>query len=135
MGLLTDLFVGSIDQAQSYDSISPSNVERAQFSGLTNLEFETLRAILADEEWDVERHALELVSETDETWTFRFPADYVRRLQELDSETMNRAASRWAATEEIACPPSEILPVIESLVGLAKSATANGQDLFVWTSL
>ncbi|HSE25722.1 MAG TPA: hypothetical protein VLB68_28915 [Pyrinomonadaceae bacterium] len=135
MGLQTDLFLGSVEDAQNYDGKTSLNVERIQLGGLTNLEFEILRAIVAGQPWEVNRHALEQIASTDESWTFRFPAAYVSTLQALDSEAMKRAANAWAATEEIAASASDVLPVIESLVLLAKSASATGLDLFVWTAL
>jgi len=135
MGLQTDLFLGSIEDGQNYDGGTNMNVERIQLGGLTNLEFEILRAIVAGESWEVQRHALEQIASTEESWTFRFPPAYVKTLQALDSEAMKRAANAWAATAEIAAPPSAVLPVIESLVLLAKSASATGRDLFVWTAL
>jgi hypothetical protein len=135
MGLQTELFVGSIEDARKYDGDGTTALERIQLGGLTNLEFETLQAIIANEDWDVKRHALDEVASTEASWTFRFPDAYVTALQSLDVADMNNAATKWAATEEIAASPSDVLPVIESLVRLAKSASANGRDLFVWTAL
>jgi hypothetical protein len=135
MGLQTDLFVGSIEDARKYDGEATTAIERIQLGGLTNLEFETLRAIIANEAWDIKRHALDEVASTEASWTFRFPDAYVTALQSLDVAGMNNAATKWAATEEIAASPSDVLPVIESLVRMATSASANGRDLFVWTAL
>lgn len=135
MGLQTDLFVGSIEDARNYDGAATTALEHIQLGGLTNLEFETLRAIIANEAWDVKRHALEEVASTEASWAFRFPDPYVTALQALDVAGMNNAATTWAATEEIAASPSDVLPIIESLVRLAKSASGNGRDLFVWTAL
>ena len=135
MGLQTDLFLGSVEDAQNYDRAKSKNLERIQLGGLTNLEFEILRAIVAEEPWEVERHALEQIASTEESWTFRFPSAYVRTLQALDNEAIKRAANAWAATEEIAASTADVLPVIESLVLLAKSASTTGRDLFLWTAL
>src|ERR1041385_7751017 len=101
MGLQTDLFVGSIDDARNYDGEATTALERDQPGGLTNLEFETLWAIVANEAWDVKRHALEEVASTEESWTFRFPDSYVTALQSLDVARINNVATTWAATEEI----------------------------------
>jgi hypothetical protein len=135
MGLQTDLFVGSTEDARNYDGDATRSLERIQLGGLTNLEFETLRAIIANEPWDVKRHALEQIASTETSWTFRFPDTYVTALQSLDVDGVKNAATTWAATEEIAASPSDVVPVIESLVRLAKSASANGRNLFVWTAL
>ena len=135
MGLQTDLFLGSTPDAKSYDGAPKSGVERIQLGGLTNLEFEILQAIVASESWEIERHALEEIASTEASWTFRFPGTYVMALQSLDRETIERVAVEWAATEEIAGTPSDVLPVIEGLVRLAKEASLSGRSLFVWFGL
>jgi hypothetical protein len=135
MGLQTDLFVGTRDDASKYDGVPVNGRDRVQLGGLTNLEFETLWAIILDEEWDSARHRLEEVASTDESWTFRFPTAYVTAIKSLDAGAITKAAAEWAATDEIDALPSDVLPVIQSLVGLANSAFVKGRDLFVWTAL
>ena len=135
MGLQTELFIASGEEAAGYDGLNGDSFERIQLGGLTNLEFETLWAIFDGDEWDAKRHALEQIASTNASWTFRFPAAYVAKLQSLDADKIHEAASAWSATEEIAASPDDVLPVIESLVTLAQSASAQNRNLFLWTAL
>lgn len=135
MGLQTDLFVGSPEAAAHYEGGLVADIERVQIGGFTNLEFETLWAIVEGETWDVKRHGLEELASTEASWTFRFPTAYVGKLQSLGPNDIRDVAEAWSKTEEISASPADVLPVIESLVSLAKSATAQNRDLFVWTAL
>ena len=67
MGLLTELFVARDEEAKTYDHESAARFSSLQLGGLTNLEFETLWAILAAEEWSPETHALDEVASTEGT--------------------------------------------------------------------
>jgi len=134
VSLLTELFVATEADAKSYDQTSAERFSSAQFGGLTNLEFETLWAILLKEEWSAEKHALSQVAETEGSWTFRFPPAYVAKLKELEPADISAAATEWAATEEISGAASDVAPVISELATLSKSV-GQGQGLFVWTSL
>ena len=135
MGLLTELFIAPEKDAPSFDHRSGARFERERLGGLTNLEFETLWAILEDVEWDAKKHALAQVASTDASWTFRFPQGYVDRLLKLAAPERARAAAAWAATEEISASPSDVEPVITKLVSLARRASSEGQGLFLWTAL
>jgi hypothetical protein len=135
VGLMTELFVALPQMAASYGPRNGEGFKRAQFAGLTNLEFETLWAILEDAQWDVKRHALLEIASTESTWTFQFPAPYVAKLRATDQKKIREAAELWSATEEVAASPADVLPVIEALVELARNAAAKGEDLFLWTSL
>jgi hypothetical protein len=65
MNVLTELFVAPVESAKSYDATSGSKFERVQLGGLTNLEFETLWAIIEGEEWDAEKHQLREVTSSE----------------------------------------------------------------------
>src|SRR3954447_20545658 len=101
MSLLTELFVARDKEAREYDHGSEGRFPGAQLGGLTNLEFETLWAILTDEEWSPEKHELTLIAERGGSFTFRFPEPYVERLKRLKPEEITVAATSWAATDEI----------------------------------
>jgi hypothetical protein len=135
MGLLTELFVASDEEAKAYDHTTAGRFPRTQLGGLTNLEFETLWAILAAETWNLETHSLTEVASTKGSWTFRFPAAYIDRLRRLEPSAIVAAATCWAATEEIASAPSDVEPVISALVSLARSVKGPDQGLFLWSSL
>ena len=135
MGLTTELFVARDDEARTYDHESAGRFSSLQLSGLTNLEFETLWAILAAEEWSPETHCLQEVASTEGTWTFKFPTAYLERLRRLDPAAISAAATSWAATDELSCEPVEVEPVITQLASIARSFSDNNRGLFVWTSL
>jgi hypothetical protein len=135
MGLMTELFVAERGQAKTYTPASPGDIERAQLGGLTSLEFETLWAILQGEEWTLEKHALREVVSREESWIHEFPGSYVEKLRTLGGSEMASAAAQWAATEEISSTADEVLPIIEQLVSLARSAAAKRKTLFVWVAL
>ncbi len=135
MGILTELFVGTDEEARSYDGDSAAGFQSVQLGGLTNLEFETLWAILEGKEWSPDSHALEEVRPSGETWTFKFPAAFVELLRRLDSEGVAAAAKRWAATEELACAPADVEHVIVALVSIAGSIGDGSRSLFLWGSL
>jgi hypothetical protein len=135
MGILTELFVATDEEGRSYDSESAGRFQSVELGGLTSLEFETLWAILEAKEWGPDSHALHEVRPSGDTWTFKFPAAYVERLRKLDSAGIAAAAERWAATEELACAPAEVEPVIVALVSIARSFHDGDRSLFLWGSL
>jgi hypothetical protein len=108
MGLMTELFVAREDDAKMYDHTTAGRVQSVKLGGLTNLEFETLWAILLTEEWSLKTHALEQVASSKETWIFKFPQAYVDKLRSLDPPGVSRAANSWAATEELSCNPPKL---------------------------
>ena len=135
MGLLTELFVATDAEAKAYDHNSADRFRSAKLGGLTNLEFETLWAILAGEEWSPKIHALGDIASSNSTWTFKFPRAYIDRLRAVDAQGICDAAKWWAVTEELSCEPADLEPVIEQLVSLARSLDESNESLFVWTSL
>lgn len=135
MDMLTELFVSPRQAAAEYGPASAARFERVQLSGLTNLEFETLWAILEGEEWDVEDHALREVASTDASWIHEFPDPYLDLLTRLTATAMHQAAAEWARTEEMAGSAADVFPILEQLVTLSRSAVRKGQRLFVWVSM
>jgi hypothetical protein len=135
MGILTELFLATGDEARSYDGQSAERFDSVQLGGLTSLQFETLWSILDGKEWSPRSHGLEEVRPSGHTWTFKFPPAYVERLRELDSGQVSAAAKKWAATEEMACDPNDVEPVIDTLVSLARSLGDGDRHLFLWGSL
>ena len=138
MSLLTDLFVAEPNAALSYEERLKrkdlSAYDRAEFKGLTGLEFSTLRAFISNEEWDLDKHDLEEVTPSGETWLFRFPKRFVGQLSELGSADIP-LSKQWAATEELQWKPAEAQEVIVALVRLAKKAKLEAEGLYLWGSL
>ena len=135
MGILAELFVATDEEAKSYDGQSAGRFQSVQLGGLTNLEFETLWAILEGKDWSPDSHALQEMRPAGETWTFKFPPAYVERMRRLDSEGVAAAAKQWAATEELACAPADVEPVIATLVAVARSIGDGNRSLFLWGSV
>jgi hypothetical protein len=135
MGLMTELFVAREDEARTYNYASSKRFQSVQLGGLTNLEFETLWAILATEEWSPKTHGLDKVASSEGTWTFKFPSAYIEKLRGLDTEGVYAAAKSWAETDELSCKPAEVEPVITKLVSIARSISNDDRGLFLWFSL
>jgi hypothetical protein len=140
MGLLTDIFVATPEDALKYESLAPGELppgrfEVVNFKGLTDLEFGTLWAILAGEAFDMDRHALEALTPGGETWLFGFPSAFVERLAGLGAADTTSAAAAWAATEELQWDPSETEEVLVELVRLARRSKSTSKGLYFWGSL
>jgi len=135
MSILTELFIAPDSVATTYGHRSAGQFTGAQLGGLTNLEFETLWAILEGTPWDVNKHSLSEVASTESSWTFQFPQGYMDTLSRLDAKAIAPAAAAWARTDELAGTRADLEPVIRQLVGLAQTAAKQGQGLFLWTAL
>ncbi len=143
MGILADFFVAELDDALNYQQLMGPDLPRDRFelveSGrITPLEVTTLWAITTNEQWSPEQHDLEMLGESSaeqETWLCRFPPAFVSRLAELTPAELPRVAAEWAATEEMACSPEDVLPEVDGLVRLARLAQTTGKGLYLWGSL
>lgn len=144
MGIICDLFVNNHSDALEYGSLTDQDPDErlkryspVEFKGLTSIEFGTLWAILAGQEWDVKKHMLSDVAfgEDYETWLNKFQDEYIGLLANLDTDAINLAAVAWSQTEELSCSPDDVRPVIEALVRLSKEAIAKHQGLYMWGSL
>jgi len=51
MGILSDIYISREDEASKYDTAPATFAERAQFTGMTPLEYSTLWAIMRGVEW------------------------------------------------------------------------------------
>src|SRR5436190_20282229 len=94
MSILTELFIAPDSAATTYDHRSAGQFTGAQLGGLTNLEFETLWAILERTPWDVNKHSLSEVAATETSWTFQFPQGYMDRLSRLEARRLSRPRRR-----------------------------------------
>ena len=138
MGILTDLFVADPEHAITYvEDPQLRHFERFQSKGLLDLNFSILWAQLQDQEWNNDLHALDEVwmSENGEEWLFRFPSPLVELLTQLTPSSIGPTAARWAQTEELDCPPSDVEPVLQELGRLARMALENKHGLYLWGSL
>lgn len=147
MGILADLFVATPPEAAVYEetllrssAAAEEQYDPAHFRGLTDLNFSILWAMLAEEEWDLRRHALTTITveEPGETWLFQFPQPFCEKLAALSDEEVRNVSQAWAATEELALDRwtvDDVLPVVERLRELSKRAINSDDALFLWGSL
>lgn len=140
MSLLSDFYVAPPKQAARYDTdrTSVPDSERVEFKGLTYYECANLWAILQQSEPTPEHSdAFEsvLVVDGGQRLINRFPPDFVTRLASLDATGSAAAADKWIQTGELAymsCGASDVLPIIEALSRLARSAEQSGRALYLW---
>lgn len=98
----------------------------------------SLWASLRNAEWDVSSlHQFTSVFQLPggEKSIHRLPNAMVADLAVLDSQKISVAASKWAATDEMACEPDDVRPIIEGLVGLANKASQTGKEIYLWNCL
>tara|TARA_R110002049_G_C9050517_1_gene553482 strand:+ start:612 stop:1055 length:444 start_codon:yes stop_codon:yes gene_type:complete len=147
MGILADLFVATPPEAAVYEetllldfAAVEEQYDPAHFRGLTDLNFSVLWAMLADEEWDLKKHALTTITleEPGETWLFQFPQPFCEKLAALSDEEVRSVSQAWAASEELTLDRwtvDDVLPVVERLRELSKRAIYSDNALFLWGSL
>jgi hypothetical protein len=136
MGVLADLYLSRDDQeAIRYDTEPGTFKDREQYGNFTELELSTLWAKMKGIEWDVDSlddfHTV-LVKDGGERTIKRLPTSMTDELARLTPEQISSAATKWAATDEMSCEPSQVQPIIEGLVRLAKIASAKDQKLYFW---
>lgn len=145
MGILSDLFVATPEEAVTYEKAMLENraaaekrFSPAQYRNLLDLNFSMLWSIVAAESWDPHKHQLKTVvlEPPGETWLFRFPKPFVRLLSELEDDNVQLAAEKWAETEELQhWQARDTLPVIADLRCLARTAVSDNKSVFLWGSL
>jgi len=147
MSILADIFVSTPEAANDYAASHlrgrPAHITKYQpveYNGLTSLEFGTLWALIAGEEWDVKKHMLEEVSygEGNESWLCRFQSPLVGLLAGLTDADIDRFAAAWAKTEELeisGATGGDVRPIIIDLRRLAIAAQASNRGLYLWGSL
>ena len=135
MSVLSDIYVSTDTEAVKYDTAPDTFTERAQFKGMTPLELSTLWSIMRGVAWDVTMMAefgCLLQIDGGERLIHSFPAAMVKSLGQLTEEQMRDFSAKWAATDELACSPSDIQPVVEEMSRLARAAGNSGRGLFIW---
>ena len=136
MGVLADLYLSRDDQeAVRYDSEPETFKDREQYRNFTELELSTLWAKIRGIEWDVNSLGdfdSVLVKDGGERCIKRLPTTMTDQLACLTPEQISTAATNGAATDEMACDPADVQPIIEGLVRLAKIASAQSRKLYFW---
>jgi len=136
MSVLAHIYVSRDDaEAAEYDSEPSTFAEREQYTSFTVLELSTLWAKMRDVEWDVnllDQFPSVLQQDDGERAINRLPTVMTESLARLTPEQISVAATKWAATDELACEPGDVLPVIDGLVRLAQTASATSRSLYFW---
>ena len=134
MSVQADIYVSRTDEeAIRYDSEPATFRDREQYTSFTELELSTLWAKIQDIEWDVnsldEFHTV-LVQDDGERTIKRLPKAMAVELARLTAEQISIAATKWAATDEMACDAADVQPIIEGLVRLAKTASETNRNVY-----
>jgi len=137
MSLLAVLYLSQGDQeAVKYDSEPDAFSDREQYTSFTELELSTLWAKMRGIDWDVSSldgfRPSVLLEDGGERTIQRLPAAMTTELAGLTPEQISAAAAKWATTDELACEPSDVQPIIEGLVRLAKNASQTGRNIYLW---
>ena len=150
MGLLTDFFVATLEEAARYDEIlnredleegeEGEEVEdapallRVEHKGLTGIELSGLWALLTDEELSMDRHALIIGPMTEESEAIleQFPPPFVTKIVAMQEDDLPSIARLWARTEGIRHSVEELVPILVDLQTLATSAVRSNKNLYVW---
>ena len=136
MSLLAELYLSKDDQeATKYDSQPELFKDREQYSSFTELELSTLWAKMRGVDFDVnsvDGPRQVFVVDDGERIIHRLPAAMTIDLAGLTPAQVSTAAIKWAKTDELACEPSEVQPIIEGLVRLAKNASATQRNVYLW---
>lgn len=135
-----DFLVADLEAAMAYNAFRRGEGSRPiladvfETGNLTGVEITTLWAILEQIEWNADRHFVpELLSDGEgDSWLHELPPDLVRLLNGLDQTAVQDTARNWAATEELMCSPSDLLPGLNELSRLARKATEVKKGLFLW---
>jgi hypothetical protein len=136
MSVQADLYVSRNDEeAIRYDSEPATFRDREQYTSFTELELSTLWAKIRGIEWDVnsldEFHTV-LVQNGGDRSIKRLPTSMAVELARLTAERISIVATKWAATDEMACEAADVQPIIEGLVRLAKTASETGRNIYFW---
>ena len=135
MGVLSDIYISRDDEAVEYDTAADKFSERAQYKGMTPLELSTLWAILRGVEYDfdsIDEFPCLFEKDGGERLIHGFPKAMLTALGQLTPDRIPAVTAKWAATEELSCPPADIRPVVEEMVRLARLAAASGRHLYLW---
>jgi hypothetical protein len=136
MSVQAEIYVSHDDsEAVRYSNEPSAFADREQFTSFTVLELSTLWAKMQGVEWDVsllDGFPTILLQNGGEQSIIRLPASMGIELAALTPDQVLGVSAKWAATDELACEPSDVQPVIEGLVRLAKRASETGRNIYFW---
>lgn len=136
MSVLADIYVSRNDaEAANYDSEPSIFADREQYTSFTVLELSTLWAKMREVEWDetlLDQFPSVLMLDGGERTINRLPTAMTEALARLTPEQISVTAAKWAATDELACEPGDVMPIINGLARLAQVASTTGRTLYFW---
>jgi hypothetical protein len=139
MGILSDIYVASPDEAKLYDTDQKRFAAvAAQSKGFTELELSTLWAILDNCEWDEnlldEFHNILTIADGERLIT-RLPDALLDRLTAANDQQLTAAAEQWAATDELQCDPADARQFMNDMIRLWRLARSINKSLHLWNSV
>ncbi len=133
MAILTDVFVATKKEALIYDARSP-NYEKLELTGLTDIEFSTLWALIQEKEFDFNKHELGELDSDRSVLMFSFPKKFITDLAGLGETRISSVAAQWVESDEMQWSMAQAREVLTRLVDLAKTAQAESKGIFLWLS-
>lgn len=134
MSLLADLYICRDDaEALKYDSVPSHFQDREQYTSFTVLELSTLWSLMRAVEWDdslLDEFPTVLMQDDGARSIFRLPSAMTEALAQTTTDQVSTLARDWAATEELACAPGDVKPIIQGLTRLAQRAMGTGRNIF-----
>lgn len=143
MGIISDFFVAAREDAVQYEALFMSGQlthDRfmvAEYKRIVSPAPGMLWAMLRNERWDPEIHALEHISHAEDgsRMLHRLPDDFVRLLADLNDAELDRVGVAWAGIREVASTPAEICPMLRVLRRLSRVSLEDSKGLYLWNSL
>lgn len=123
MSLPNSLFKATREEAVAYASSGRGEIsELFEFGGITDLDLSNLFSIITGEEFDFDQHELLPLEEGTEVDLIELPARFVSALACIEKNNIPKISIQWSETEELACDPKDLEPIVESLISLSKVA-------------
>jgi hypothetical protein len=94
-----------------------------------------LWAITQKKEWDdgmMDAFAEVLIVDGGQRLIYQVPTAAVERFAGLSKTEIDAAAAAWSQTEELACDPEDVRPVIQQLARLSKRGLETNRNLYLW---
>lgn len=141
MGVLSDIVVAGHSDADAILAMDvPSEqLPGADVKGIDTIKLATLESILTGQPYEaVETHDPVASASDDGPWVFALRPTLVAALADASDPVLATTATAWAETEEFQLdgwPLEVVSSVLEDLRRLAKLATADDKQLFLWMSL
>lgn len=121
------LFSASRKEAVAYVSGERKEVDNLfEFGGITDLDLSNLFSIVTDEAFDFDRHELLPIEEGAPFDLIELPVSFVKALAAKEDADIPGIAMQWSKTDELDCDPGDLVPIIQSLMALSKTAGNKG---------